>query len=68
VQKVSFHGRFYYLQCGRPNDRSRKIFVVTARWYGQLPSVSGLASFLPVPVDGWKVSRPDKSIQMAWSR
>ena len=27
----------------------------------ELPSVSGLASFLPVPVDGWKLSRQGKT-------
>ena len=29
-----------------------EIFVLTARRFNELPSVSGLASFLPVPVSG----------------
>ena len=42
--------------------------TITARWYGELPSVSGLASFLPVQVDGTELSRHDKIVLMAKSR
>src|SRR5450756_2574704 len=41
---------------------------ITARWYGELPSVSGLASFLPVQVDGTELSRHDNVVKMAKSR
>jgi hypothetical protein len=41
---------------------------ITARWYGELPSVSGLASFLPVQVDCTELSRHDKFVKMAKSR
>jgi hypothetical protein len=34
---------------------------LTARWYSELPSVSGLASFLPVPVGGRKLFRHAKA-------
>ena len=40
---------------------SCRAFLITARWYGELPSVSGLASFLPVPVGGRKLSRQGKA-------
>ena len=35
---------------------------ITARWYSELPSVSGLASFLPVPVGGTKLSCHGKTL------
>ena len=44
------------------------VFLLTARWYGKLPSVSGLASFLPVQVDGTELSCHDKFVKMAKSR
>ena len=42
--------------------------MLTARWYGELPSVSWLASFLPVQVDGAELSRHDKIVLVAKSR
>jgi len=45
-----------------------KNLIITARWYGELLSVSGLASFLPVQVDGTELSHHDKIVLMAESR
>src|SRR5450759_872364 len=45
-----------------------RVFLLTARWYGELPSVSGLVSFLPVQVDGTELARHDKVVKMAKSR
>ena len=42
-EKVSYHGIFYYLQCGKPTSFLPPVFLLTARWYGELPSASGLA-------------------------
>jgi len=50
------------------NKKGRFLDSLTARWYGELPSVSGLASFLPVQVDGTELSRHDKVVKMAKSR
>ena len=38
-----------------------EILHLTARRFNELPSVSGLASFLPVPVNGRKLSRHGKA-------
>ena len=42
-EKVSIHDAFYYLQCWKPNVLIFTVLLLTARWYGELPSVSGLA-------------------------
>jgi hypothetical protein len=42
-EKVSYQGKHNYEQCGQPRVETRCVFLLTARWYGELPSVSGLA-------------------------
>jgi hypothetical protein len=42
-EKVSYQGKHIYEQCGQPRVETRCVFLLTARWYGKLPSVSGLA-------------------------
>ena len=42
-EKHNCQDKFNYMQCGKPHVPELRVFLLTARWYGELPSVSGLA-------------------------
>ena len=42
-EKHNCQDNLNYMQCGKPHVPASRVFLLTARWYGELPSVSGLA-------------------------